>query len=309
MAKLDEIITGFQEKALNNIATINSNEEAKARGYFPYHKFKLHDYPIIIKENYRIRRMFKSLFQTTGVIKKHDTKADYKTKITQDEFNKLDDYIRNTLNMDSWGVANFTEKEIYKGVGIPYENVIVMTMGMDRDGFLAKDFPNVDCFIGIYDTYADTGIGAIAVTEYLRNLNFGSVPNHSVGGNIDYTKAGYKANLGFIGRHGMLITPETGPCNRISVVYTSIENLDEFLPNNDDHTWGNNFCNKCRKCFKTCPNDAVYKEPIINEFGHVECISNAKCNTEFTYYACGLCISTCPFTIVGYNSIHSKFVK
>lgn len=309
MAKLDEMITGLQTNATNDIATIKANDEAKARGYFPYHKFVLSDYPKIFKNFGCFTRMYNSLFGITKVIKAHETNKDYRTTINQDEFDKLNDYIKNTLQMDSWGVTTFCEKEIYKGEGIPYKNVIVMSKHMNKESFLDENFPNLEALIEIFDVYGDTGIASASTTEFLREMDFGAVPNHSVGGNIDYTKAGFKANLGFIGRHGMLITPESGPCNRLCVVYTSIENLDDFLDNKADHSFGKSFCDKCRKCFRTCPNKAVYKEPIIDEFGHVECISNAKCNTEFAYYACGVCISTCPFTVIGYDTIYSKVHK
>lgn len=308
MAKLDDVITGLQEKELNKIASFNANEEAKARGYFPYHKFKMKDSKVLIQEFDCLKRMYSSIFDTSKVIREHEVSKEYQTKISKEQFTRLDDCIKNTLKMDSWGVAKFTEKEIYKGCGIPYNNVIVMSMHMDKESFLSETFPDAACLMEVYGAYADTGVAAIEVTKMLREMQFGAVPNHSVGGSIDYTKAGYKANMGFIGRHGLLITPECGPCNRIAVVYTSIENLDEFLIT-EDHSWGKGFCEKCGKCVRTCPTKAIYEAEKTDEHGHVECICNAKCNTEFAWYACGYCIANCPFTTVGYEKIKSKFVK
>ncbi|MFI3175839.1 MAG: 4Fe-4S binding protein [Bacillota bacterium] len=308
MAKLDEMITGLQVTELNKIATIRANDEAKARGYFPYHKFKVKDCKVLFEQFDCLKRMYTSIFATSKIIKKHQASRAYGTKITGEQFAKLDHYIKNTLKMDSWGVAQFTEKEIYKGCGIPYRNVIVMSMHMDKERFLSDTFPDAACLMEVYGAYADTGTAAIEVTKLLRDFGFGAAPNHSVGGSIDYTKAGYKANMGFIGRHGLLITPECGPCNRIAVVYTSVENLSDFLETSD-HSWGKEFCKKCGKCVKTCPNQAIYEEEITDEHGHVTCISNAKCNTEFAWYACGHCVSNCPFTTVGYDRIKSKFKK
>ncbi|MFI3284692.1 MAG: hypothetical protein R3Y57_06380 [Erysipelotrichaceae bacterium] len=163
--------------------------------------------------------------------------------------------------------------------------------------------------IEVMKVYGDTGVACLKLSDYLRNLHFAAIPNHSLGGNIDYTKAAYKANLGFIGKHGMLITPKNGPCNRLSIVYTNIENLAEFLPAKEDYSWAASFCAQCKKCVRSCPYQAIYEEAIIDENGHVSCISNQKCGSGFAEYGCAICIAACPFTSVGYKTIKSKFIK
>ncbi|MFI3250020.1 MAG: hypothetical protein R3Y07_03565, partial [Eubacteriales bacterium] len=206
MALLDQIITGLQVKALNEIATVQASDEAKAIGYFPYHKFKLKDTKVLLQERNCLKRMYDSIFETSKIIRAHDTAKDYKTTVSAEEFAEIDDYICNTLGMDSWGVATLTTKEIFRGCGLPYQNVIVMSMHMDKESFLSETFPDAACLMEVYGAYADTGAAAIELTKLLRGKDFGAAPNHSVGGSIDYTKAGYKANMGFIGRHGLLIT-------------------------------------------------------------------------------------------------------
>ncbi len=311
MLTFDGIVEGVQKRAIDKIATIKASDEAKESGYFPVipHKFSLKDCRRLAKDNYIYRRMFASLFKTVKVIKQHKPENAYRSKIKANEFARLDNYIINILGMDNWGIATLNEKEIFKGHGIPYKNVIVITQKMDKESFLTESFPDMDSFAEIFEVYGNTGIGATGIATLLRKMHFGAVPNHSVGGNIDYVKAAYKANLGFIGRHGMLITPESGPCNRIAVIYTNIENLNDFIKNDKNHSWGPEFCNKCRKCFRTCPSNAIYNEPVIDKHGHIECLSNSKCNKEFLHYACGRCISTCPFTVVGYDTLYSKIKK
>ncbi len=296
-----EFITNAQKNALNKISNIKSNEFSKAKGVFPKRKFKAKDIKKMFENKDKVGPTLKSVIKAASVIKEHDVNADYLKSITKEQFDKLDSYIKNDLGMDSWGVCTFEEKEIYKGDSIPYKNVIVMSRHMDKDAFITQELPNIDCMIEVMKVYGDTGIACLKTTEFLRNMNFGAVPNHSLGGNVDYTKAGYKANLGYIGKHGMLITPHSGACNRLSIVYTSIENLDEFLQNDEDFSFGKDFCSGCNRCVKSCPYDAIYTESKVDENGHVECISNPKCGSGFAQYGCGICIAVCPFTKVGYD--------
>ncbi len=300
-----EFITNAQKNAINKISNIKSNEFSKAKGVFPKRKFKAKDIKKMIQNKAKVGPTLKSALKAANVIKAHDVKADYLKTITKEQFDRLDNYIKNELGMDSWGVCEFEEKEIFKGDGIPYKNVIVMSRHMDKKEFIPENLPNIECMIEVMKVYGDTGIACLKVSEFLRKMNFGAVPNHSLGGNVDYTKAGFKANLGYIGKHGMLITPHSGSCNRLSIVYTSIENLDDYLENNEDFSFGEEFCSKCGKCVKACPYDAIYMESKVDENGHVECISNPKCGSGFAHYGCGICIAVCPFTKVGYDKIKS----
>ncbi len=302
-----EFITNAQKNALNKISNIKSNEFSKAKGVFPKRKFKPKDIKKMFENKAKVWPTLKSVFKAAGVIKQHDVKAHYLKSITKEQFDKLDNYIKNELFMDSWGVCTFSEKEIFKGDGIPYKNVIVMSRHMDKKEFVAQSLPNIDCMIEVMKVYGDTGIACLRAADFLRAMNFGAVPNHSLGGNVDYTKAGFKANLGYIGKHGMLITPHSGACNRLSIIYTSIENLGDFLQNNEDFSFGEDFCSKCGKCVKACPYDAIYKESKVDENGHVECISNLKCGSGFATYGCGICIAVCPFTNTGYDKIKGSF--
>ncbi len=304
-----EFITNAQQKAINKLSNIKSSQYSKAKGFFPERRFKPKDISKMITNRSRVAPTLKSVFKTATVIKAHNITANYKTHITKEEFISLDDYIINHLGMDSWGVATFNEIEIFKGDSIQYKKVIVMSRHMDKKEFVTENLPNMDCMLEVMKVYGDTGIASLKATEFLRQMNFGAIPNHSLGGNIDYTKAGYKANLGYIGKHGMLITPHSGSCNRLSVVYTSIDNLEEFLDNREDFSFGKDFCNKCNQCVKACPYDAIYKDSKVDDHGHVECISNEKCNSGFKNYGCGICIAVCPFTKVGYPKIKDSFIK
>ncbi len=300
-----KFMTIAQEKALNKLATIHANEMSKDKGKFPKRRFKPKDILKMIQNKDKVQPTLASLIKTSKIIKKHEIGKNYKTIFTQEEFDSLNKFILSDLNMDSWGIAYFNGNEIYQGMGIPYKNVIVLIRHMEKDKFDTKTLPNMDCMIEVMKVYGDTGVAALEVTNFLRNMGVGAIPNHSLGGNIDYTKAAYKANLGFVGKHGMLITPHIGSCCRISVVYTSIENMDSFLDNNEDFSWGENFCSKCKKCVRSCPYQAIYPKNKVDCYNNIESISYQKCGSGFAKYGCGICIASCPFTSQGYEKIKS----
>ncbi|OON99530.1 MAG: hypothetical protein ATN35_12115 [Epulopiscium sp. Nele67-Bin004] len=304
-----EFLTKPQQEAINNIATIKSNDKSKSKGTFPKRKFTAKDIKKLAKNRHLVKPTILSLLKTAKVIREHDTTKSYKTKITQPEFELLDKFIKDTLQMDSWGVCEISEIEIFKGMGIPYKNILVMSRHMDTKFFVTKELPNMNCMLEVMKVYGDTGVACLKTTELLRNIGVGAIPNHSLGGNLDYSRAGEKANLGFVGKSGMLITPSSGSCNRLSIVYISIENLNEFLVNEEDFSWGTKFCDKCKTCVKTCPHSAIYEENKIDDNGHIEYISNEKCNSGFASYGCAICIACCPFTKTAYNKIKSSFMK
>lgn len=84
--------------------------------------------------------------------------------------------------------------------------------------------PSMEAQIEVMRVYGETGKAVNKISKYLRENGYNAVSNHSMGGSIDYCKAGMIAGLGYIGRHGMLMTPQNGSCHRSAIVYSDIEN-------------------------------------------------------------------------------------
>ncbi len=166
-----EFMTKPQEKELNKLATLFADERAKEKGGFPKRHFTPKDIAKMIKNRKRVAPTLISLVKTAGIIKKHDVKQEYRKKITRDEFELLKNYILNDMDMDSFGVAHFEAHEIYAGMGIPYQNVLVLTRHMDKAPFDLPKLPNMECMLEVMKVYGDTGVAALGVTEFLRLKN------------------------------------------------------------------------------------------------------------------------------------------
>jgi NAD-dependent dihydropyrimidine dehydrogenase PreA subunit len=229
-----------------------------------------------------------------------------KTKLSETDFEKLQNLITD-LNIASYGFLEIKPEQVFKNKGVPYKFALFITINMDKKIF--ETAPSMGAQIEVMRVYGETGNAVNTITKFLRTNGFNAVPNHSMGGSIDYCKAGMIAGLGYIGRHGMLMTPENGSCHRSALVYTDIENLADFINTKNDHSWIEDFCSTCGKCIKKCPTNAILEKPKIDEYRNVTSINYDKCCDGFKKYGCGICIKECPFTKTGYEKIYYNYVN
>ncbi|MTI81023.1 MAG: hypothetical protein FH758_09080 [Firmicutes bacterium] len=294
-----------QDEALKDTATIFSNEKSISKRLYPKDKkFSFRDIIKLLKNFNKIKRTMPSLYRTIKFIK--NGQISDKRVMQKEEFAELNKLMKK-LGVDSYGWLEIDSDRVFKGKGIPFKNAIVITINMDKNEF--KYAPSMEGQIEVMRIYGETGVAANEITDFLRQKGFNASPNHSLGGSIDYCKAGMDAGLGYIGRHGMLITPENGACHRSAVIYTDIENLSDFISSKENHKWIEDFCLSCGKCIRKCPTGAIYETAKINEYGQVTSIDYNKCCSGFKNYGCAICIKVCPFTEVGYEKIKKGFIK
>ncbi|KJS82378.1 MAG: hypothetical protein JM58_15135 [Peptococcaceae bacterium BICA1-8] len=92
------------------------------------------------------------------------------------------------------------------------------------------------------------------IADFLREKGYNCHPSPAIGGAQD-------ANLGCIGKNGVLITPEFGPCVRLAAIFIDVDNL--LIAKENEHMWIAEFCKTCNSCVKACPAGAIYEEPKI----------------------------------------------
>jgi epoxyqueuosine reductase len=181
-----------------------------------------------------------------------------------------------------------------------YRTAIVMGIAMDRDAVMTSP---------TYESAAATGVGysrmafAIAsMAQFLRNLRYNAIP---MGNDTALSvPLAIDAGLGQLGRNGLLITPEYGPCVRLCKLFTDLP-LEPDRPIDFGLT---ETCRSCSKCADACEGEAISaaREPSFeaacpsNNTGILRWAVNAdRC---YDYWirntaACSNCISACPFTL------------
>jgi epoxyqueuosine reductase len=208
---------------------------------------------------------------------------------------------------DLVGIARIDERWIYSHdrsgdpIDIPsyYTHAIVMGIAMDRETVLTS--PS-------YASAAATGIGysrmaftIACVAQFLRNLRYGAIP---MGNDTALSiPLAIDAGLGQLGRNGLLVTQEFGPCLRLCKVFTDLP----LVPDRPVDFGLADVCANCTRCAEACEGEAISaaREPSYE----VACPSNNPgvlrwaVNVDRCYdfwvrntAACSNCISACPFT-------------
>ena len=225
--------------------------------------------------------------------------------ITDQQLNDFKEYAK-TLGVKQIGFTKIPQKLIFKERAICYDNTIVLIMEMDKVAI--SKAPSIETFKIVFETYDTLGIVTNKLTDYLRKNNFYAQASHPLGGLVLYPPLAKKAGLGWLGKHGLLITPQFGSRQRISAIFTNIENLP--LSDNNDHSWIEQFCDKCNKCIRKCPTGAIMDKPIIHESKRQTHIVRAKCLPYFVNNkGCSICLKECVFSYSDYYAIKDRFLK
>ena len=234
-----------------------------------------------------------------------DNPTQPKTIADADFFEHLESKAKE-FGCDAIGYMITPNEFIFKTNAALYKNAIVLTMKMDKTAIALA--PSVETLDNVMKTYADLGEISNKVAQYLRENGFAAHASPAYNGVAMYSIMGEYAGLGVRGRNGMLISPENGACQRLAVVFTSIENLP--FKKENPHLWIKDYCAKCGKCVKKCPAEAIYDNPQPLEYGDQKYIDSNKCLEYFSNnYGCSVCIKECPFTTNSYEKIKIGFLK
>ncbi|MCG2829129.1 4Fe-4S binding protein [Methanothermobacter sp. K4] len=216
-----------------------------------------------------------------------------------DEFiARLEEYAR-SLGIRNIGYTRLTPDVILAG-DPPYMNAVVLTVEMDDDAVLTPPGREArETNDRLYEKLADL---TFRVADYLRINGYGAVAIHPMSGLIDLPLLGQNAGIGFKGRNGLLISPGSGPAQKISAVLTGISNLPY---GSSDHEWIPSYCGRCGRCIRACPRDALVE--VETCCGSTVLLLDDRCTGCSD--GCTQCIESCPFYRKNYENIRSAFEK
>lgn len=223
------------------------------------------------------------------------------SSISEKDLLQLKNYIY-SLGIDDVGFVTVPSYCILKGQEIYFKNAIVMIKKYDINSLKKNDsfFHSVEREMG--RSYYQMNFIANKVKEFLNKKGYKAVASSTLEGNVNYPLLAQEANLGYIGKNGLLITPKLGPSIRIAAVYTDIENLP--LAKENDYIWIRDFCNTCNRCVRKCPTKAIFVEPANLEKGLQQTIDYKKCSFSLLFKeGCNLCVSECVFNKADFENI------
>jgi len=222
-----------------------------------------------------------------------------KKTISTEELAGFEEFAK-TKGIGVIGYAKLAPRLIFKERAVLYDNAIILIMEMDREAI--SKAPSVETFKTVMSTYDILGKVTNSLVDRLRNMGFQAQASHPLGGLVLYPPLAVEAGLGWIGRHGLLITPQFGPRQRIAAIFVNIDNLP--IANTNEHSWIGEFCNQCGKCIKTCPANAILNQPIKHSSERKTHITRGKCLPVFvSQEGCSICIKECTFNQKDYYDL------
>ena len=198
---------------------------------------------------------------------------------------------------DNWIYSKNMDDEL---IEIPEEYKFAIVMTVKMDGFAIKTSPSFKACLATGLAYSQMAFLVSCMAEFIRNLGYKAIP---MGNDTALSiPLAIDAGLGELGRHGLLITPEYGPCVRICKVFTDLP-----LKTDKPITFGvTEYCKSCQECVKACEADAIQKEDepsfktacLSNRQGVLRwAVNQDKCYKFWIENGgdCSNCIAACPF--------------
>ena len=217
------------------------------------------------------------------------------------------------------GICELDRKWVYSydidgsEIMIPDEYTYAIVMTITMDSKMIATSPGYPASVETGMGYSRMAFCVACVAEFIRHLGYNAIP---MGNDTALSiPLALDAGLGEIGRLGLLITPEHGPCIRLCKVFTDLP----LVPDRPIAFGVGEFCRHCGKCIEACEADAIH--PSVEPSYDVVCPSNNKgiqrwaVNHDRCYEFwiengndCSKCIAACPYTPIPVGNQPPKFL-
>lgn len=245
---------------------------------------------------HQINRSYKNLAKNNFIGKEAMTDADYEDLV---------EYAR-SIGAKDIGVTKLDRSRIFSNHAIMYDIAIVFTMEMDEKKINMA--PSRETGHEVHRTYYELSVIVNKAANHLRNRGYNVQANSPLGGDVNFVGLARDANLGEVGNHGLLISKEVGPRQRIATIFTNAEINYKKYQSKEDYAWINEFCIKCQKCVIACPAKAINPEAAKQHL--TTRIDYKKCAVPFANDSgCSVCIKECVFNYTDYVKIKKSFIK
>jgi ferredoxin len=221
---------------------------------------------------------------------KYGNEDNVKTETTPEFWNEFEEKAMK-LGVDLIGYTPVIEEFVFYNLKIYGTNCIILGMEMQWNSI--KDAPSINCGVEAFRVYYELGEITIQLTEFLKEQGYKSEAHHPFGGKLLFPPHAVAAGLGFMGRNGLVITPEYGPRQRWAIISTD---ADIPFPIKKDLDPLEDFCKNCGACVRECRGGAAYDTPIIHEDSPaITHIDRQKCiDSLVNNNYCSYCLKVCP---------------
>lgn len=301
MGIIENMKTKYTDRRMNKIrmlyTSINNEKgavkynESSPNLFVVNKKTSLRALPTILSIGRNIEYNFKSL-------KKNPSNP--KT-VAPGKFIKKFESLAKSQGIRNIGYTKITPELIFKGNAVLYENAIVITKEINKKQ-IDKELKGKS--LTDLKLYNELGKISNDMADYLRENGYGAHASHPAIGSVTYPSLAQSSGIGYRGKSNLLITPELGPRQKISAIFTSIGNLP--IEDINQHEWIADYCNVCGKCIKKCPTDAIVDQEYADGFKGSKFVPNL---CRGCYESCTICMKECPFNRMDYEWVKNRFEK
>jgi reductive dehalogenase len=261
------------------------------------------DYPIVdrtpeITDSTNLTTKVKKLAKFLGAdlvgVAKLDRKWVY--EIVQKTHFSTEDPVTKRVVFKKVDMPMETEKEFI--IPETFQTAVVMVIRENR--LMIQSSPSLGNFTAANHGYSKLGYCSVSLAEFIRAMGYRAIP--CVNDTALSVPLAIDAGLGELGRHGLLITKNYGPCVRICKVLTDMP----LIPDKPKELGVNRFCQVCKKCANRCPSQAISKGEMTwegpaegNNPGILKWYINSLQCLEYWIKigsSCSTCKAVCPFT-------------
>ena len=221
------------------------------------------------------------------------------------------------LGSDVCGVCSLNQAYVYSHVGrgpesygsaidLKHKYAIVFALEMDLE--MVRMAPQAPVIVETAKKYVEAARISIILAHLIRRLGY-PARAHIAGSNYQalLPPLGQEAGIGELGRLGILVTYKYGPRARLGLVTTDLP----LIPEKSKEFGVQNFCQKCQKCARNCPAQAIPYGEKVEENGVLKWVlKREECYRFWRKVGtdCALCIFVCPYS-KPHNFFHNVIRK
>ena len=220
------------------------------------------------------------------------------------------------LGSDLCGISLLNQAYIYSNVGrgpepygknIELNHKYAITFAVEMDLEIIACAPQPPVIVETAKKYVEVAKISIITANFIRSLGY-PARAHIAGSNYQAVlpPIAAEAGLGELGRLGILITYKYGPRVRLGLVTTDLP----LIPDEPKVLGIQNFCEKCQKCARNCPSQAIPYGEKIEENGVLKWVLEREECYRFWRKSgtdCSVCVYVCPYSKAS-NAFH-KFIR
>lgn len=221
------------------------------------------------------------------------------------------------LGADICGVSLLDQAYVYSHVGrgpepfgqkIVLEHKYAVAFAVEMDLGMVASAPRAPVVVETGKKYVEAAKISIIVARFIRRLGY-PARAHVAGSNYQamLPPIAWMSGLGELGRIGILITERFGPRVRLGLVTTDLP----LIPDVPKRLGVQEFCQRCQKCARNCPAQAIPDGDKSEESGVRKWVLNREECYRFWRKAgtdCAMCIYVCPYSKPD-NSFHDFIRK